>query len=98
MPLPRIAVARHGLRLAAKENRSVVKTLVMFSAIMVAFPISTFFAFYEFILLGENVARQECPAELESTLSVVVYKWWMRCRLRTYYCCRYLSRSTTVHV
>eukprot|EP00903_Cladosiphon_okamuranus_P007224 g7012.t1 len=49
IPLP-----RHwgvGEILTAKENRSVVKTLVMFSAIMVAFPIGIFFAFYDFLLL-----------------------------------------------
>lgn len=55
-----------GLRLTAKENRSVVKTLGMFSAMMVAFPIGTFFAFYDFLLLGEKrvyVCSGACPAE-----------------------------------
>ncbi|CAB1113180.1 unnamed protein product [Ectocarpus sp. CCAP 1310/34] len=48
IPLPR----RWGVGeiLTAKENRSVVKTLILFSAFMVAFPIGTFFAFHDYIL------------------------------------------------
>ncbi|CAM9473044.1 unnamed protein product [Scytosiphon promiscuus] len=52
VPAP-VPLPRHwgvGEILAAKENRSVVRTLVMFSIGMVALPITTFFAFRDFVL------------------------------------------------
>lgn len=41
-------------RLMAKDNRSVLKTLVIFSAVMVAFPIATFFVLHDYVLVGEK--------------------------------------------
>lgn len=47
-----------------------VKTLVMFSAIMVAFPIGTFFAFYDFIFLGESVVMRALQSERDFSVGV----------------------------
>lgn len=42
------------VRLMANENRSVVKTLVVFTFLMVALPIGTFYAFHDFLLVGRS--------------------------------------------
>ena len=47
-----------------------VKTLVMFSAIMVALPVGTFFAFYDFLLSGERVVTRVVPLRVDEKVKV----------------------------
>lgn len=47
----------------ATQNRSVVKTLVLFMLAMVALPIGTFFGFYDFLLVGGWGACAVCNSD-----------------------------------